>query len=326
MIKKQDFGSDSFSRTSYVESLRPDPRMAEIEAKAAELIKQVQEKKFSVGYKGTTPIAEPEINAPYVPGNIDLSTGWAETKQALQEGLEKWGGPFSEVLEAEFKETLVEQMLEEDSVQHFGKPDNVKILIPMIRQILPGVIAHDICGVQPMGEQDGEVFKLDYWVSHTDEESSAKLEAIGINPDFLKPDKAAWKAETLIEEIKELQEDMPEDGWPEVQLDVTFEEMLKKEFKLQSPGVSVTVTDDSDYIPVGVPVGSLYNFMEGDQIVVKRFDGTNWNPLEPDEDLAYFTHNLMKGLKIPETYSPVNFFNDPVIPGEPDYCEINGLC
>lgn len=37
--------------------------------------------------------------------------------------------------------------------------DDLKILIPMIRKVLPELVARDIVGVQPMQDSAGDIFK-----------------------------------------------------------------------------------------------------------------------------------------------------------------------
>lgn len=40
------------------------------------------------------------------------------------------------------------------------KPDFPKIILPIIRRVMPSIIAHDICGVQPMTGPASQIFSL----------------------------------------------------------------------------------------------------------------------------------------------------------------------
>lgn len=210
MIKKDsfDFGKTQ-SRVAYVESLMPDPRLVEIEAKAAKLIREHKSshdeitsyKEWKEGHDAF--LAHVAVREAI---NIDLTTGWGEMKQALQEGLEKHGVTFPDKIAEE--STAQEPDIGPDfDAWYFGKP-----CIP--------------------------------------------ISAMSLNiDDFFDAT-----------EIKELQEDLPEDGPPTVM-------GLHEAFKLQSPGVSVTVTDDSFYIPIGTISMGVDSNGHG---IIEQFDGKEW--------------------------------------------------
>lgn len=90
---------------------------------------------------------------------MDLHTKWAEEKEALLEGLEgKQRENVGVVLENQRKyvmETAVDGSTSASNIAGFRK-----IMIPMIRRIVPGTIAQELVGVQPMEGPVGQVYSL----------------------------------------------------------------------------------------------------------------------------------------------------------------------
>ncbi len=92
----------------------------------------------------------------------ELFENWSEVKEALLDGLtadqKKIVGP---VLENE-KDYLLAETAAAGAVQAHDIAGFRKILIPMIRRILPGTIATEIVGVQPMQGPVGLVYTMRY--------------------------------------------------------------------------------------------------------------------------------------------------------------------
>lgn len=91
---------------------------------------------------------------------MDLQTKWAEEKVALLEGLKgTQREQVGQVLENQRK-----YVLNETAVDGSTSASNIagfrKILIPMIRRIIPGTIANELVGIQPMQGPVGLVYSL----------------------------------------------------------------------------------------------------------------------------------------------------------------------
>lgn len=90
---------------------------------------------------------------------MQLMENWTETKEALLEGLQGSKKQIvSTLLENQRKhlaETAGGESVNASAVSNFQK-----IVIPMIRRILPGTIASDLVGVQPMSGPVGLVYSL----------------------------------------------------------------------------------------------------------------------------------------------------------------------
>lgn len=92
----------------------------------------------------------------------EYTTMWGETKQALLSGLDsnKRG----------IVETLLDNqrnfMLNEDAASNTTRGDDIagfrKIMIPLIRRVIPGTIATELVGVQPMTGPVGLVYSMRY--------------------------------------------------------------------------------------------------------------------------------------------------------------------
>ena len=92
----------------------------------------------------------------------DLFENWAETKGALLEGLDSE----KQAIVAPLLENQKNQLLSEDAAAGATSAHDIagfrKILIPMIRRIMPGTIATELVGVQPMTGPVGLVYSLRY--------------------------------------------------------------------------------------------------------------------------------------------------------------------
>ena len=92
----------------------------------------------------------------------DLFENWAETKAALLEGLSTQ----KQAIVAPLLENQKNQLLSETAAAGATSANDIagfrKILIPMIRRIIPGTIATELVGVQPMSGPVGLVYTLRY--------------------------------------------------------------------------------------------------------------------------------------------------------------------
>ena len=92
----------------------------------------------------------------------DIFENWAETKAALLEGL----SPAKQAVVGPLLENQKNQLLTEDAAAGSTSANSIagfrKILIPMIRRIIPGTIATELVGVQPMSGPVGLVYTLRY--------------------------------------------------------------------------------------------------------------------------------------------------------------------
>ena len=90
---------------------------------------------------------------------MELFENWTETKETLLEGLsETKKGILSQVLENQktyLQETATAGTTAQTSISNFQK-----IVIPMIRRIIPGTIATELVGVQPMQGPVGLAYSL----------------------------------------------------------------------------------------------------------------------------------------------------------------------
>lgn len=91
-----------------------------------------------------------------------LFENWDETKEALLEGLDdRMAGIVAPVLENQKNHVLAETAAA-GAIQAHDVAGFRKILIPMIRRIIPGTIATELVGVQPMQGPVGLVYSLRY--------------------------------------------------------------------------------------------------------------------------------------------------------------------
>lgn len=99
----------------------------------------------------------------------DMLTNWSETKAALLEGLDAR----KQEIVAPLLENQKNQMISESAAGGAGvtQAHDIagfrKILIPMIRRIIPGTIATELVGVQPMSGPVGLAYTLRYRYAET---------------------------------------------------------------------------------------------------------------------------------------------------------------
>ena len=92
----------------------------------------------------------------------ELFENWAETKAALLEGLPADKQAVVDPLLENQKNHLLAETAAAGSTQAHDIAGFRKILIPMIRRIIPGTIATELVGVQPMSGPVGLVYTLRY--------------------------------------------------------------------------------------------------------------------------------------------------------------------
>jgi len=92
----------------------------------------------------------------------EMFENWSETKEALLEGLDGNKRKIVSVLLENEKNHVLTETASAGAVQANDIAGFRKILIPMIRRIIPGTIATEIVGVQPMQGPVGLVYSLRY--------------------------------------------------------------------------------------------------------------------------------------------------------------------
>jgi hypothetical protein len=92
----------------------------------------------------------------------ELFENWSETKSALLEGLPTSKQQIVERVLENQKNYLLAETAAAGSTQAHDIAGFRKILIPMIRRIIPGTIATELVGVQPMSGPVGLVYTLRY--------------------------------------------------------------------------------------------------------------------------------------------------------------------
>lgn len=91
---------------------------------------------------------------------MQLIENWQETKEALLEGLQGSKKKVVSTLLENQKQYLAETAFPASANQAGDIGNFQKIVIPMIRRILPGTISSDLVGVQPMSGPVGLVYSL----------------------------------------------------------------------------------------------------------------------------------------------------------------------
>jgi hypothetical protein len=91
---------------------------------------------------------------------MQLNENWLETKEALLEGLSGSKKQVVATLLENQKKHLMETAFPSTANQAADIGNFQKIVIPMIRRILPGTISSDLVGVQPMSGPVGLVYSL----------------------------------------------------------------------------------------------------------------------------------------------------------------------
>ena len=97
----------------------------------------------------------------------DLFENWSETKAALLEGLDAQKQKIVAPLLENQKDIMLAETAASGSTQAHDIAGFRKILIPMIRRIIPGTIATELVGVQPMTGPVGLVYTLRYRYTDT---------------------------------------------------------------------------------------------------------------------------------------------------------------
>lgn len=92
----------------------------------------------------------------------DLFENWSEVKDALLEGLDSQKKQIVGTLMENQKQQILSETAAAGAVQANDIAGFRKILIPMIRRIIPGTIATEIVGVQPMQGPVGLVYTMRY--------------------------------------------------------------------------------------------------------------------------------------------------------------------
>jgi hypothetical protein len=112
----------------------------------------------------------------------ELFQNWSETKEALLEGLT----PAKRAIVAPLLENQKNQVLAETasagSVQAHDIANFRKILVPMIRRVIPGTIASELVGVQPMTGPVGLVYSLRFRYGDTVTAEAASLNGAYASP------------------------------------------------------------------------------------------------------------------------------------------------
>lgn len=119
---------------------------------------------------------------------MDLFENWAEAKDTLLEGLpeskKKILAVALENQKAHLQETVAAGTQGQGSIGNFQK-----IVIPMIRRIIPGTIATELVGVQPMSGPVGLVYSMRFLYADTVDGTPAAYEA---DPDIVGGTTEIW--------------------------------------------------------------------------------------------------------------------------------------
>ena len=93
---------------------------------------------------------------------MELFENWSEVKEALLDGLDSQKRQIVGTLLENEKQHILNETAAAGAVQAHDIAGFRKILIPMIRRIIPGTIATEIVGVQPMQGPVGLVYTMRY--------------------------------------------------------------------------------------------------------------------------------------------------------------------
>jgi hypothetical protein len=94
--------------------------------------------------------------------NMDMFENWSEVKETLLEGLDAQKKQIVGTLLENEKQHILQETAASGAVAAHDIAGFRKILIPMIRRIIPGTIATEIVGVQPMQGPVGLVYTMRY--------------------------------------------------------------------------------------------------------------------------------------------------------------------
>lgn len=92
----------------------------------------------------------------------DIFQNWSEVKETLLEGLDSQKRKIVDPLLENQKDYMINESAASGSVAAHDIAGFRKVLIPMIRRIIPGTIATEIVGVQPMTGPVGLVYTMRY--------------------------------------------------------------------------------------------------------------------------------------------------------------------
>jgi len=114
---------------------------------------------------------------------MDILQNWAEVKNTLLEGLDSQKKKIVAPLLENQKDLILRENAADGATRGADIAGFRKIMIPMIRRIIPGTIATELVGVQPMTGPVGLVYSLRYKyaeaVAGTDQFGNAKSIAAG---------------------------------------------------------------------------------------------------------------------------------------------------
>ena len=97
----------------------------------------------------------------------NIFENWSETKATLLEGLSPRKRKMLDPLLENQKETILKETAASGAVQAHDIAGYRKILLPVIRRIIPGTIASELVGVQPMSGPVGLVYSQRYTYAET---------------------------------------------------------------------------------------------------------------------------------------------------------------
>ncbi len=115
---------------------------------------------------------------------MNLNENWSVIKEALVEGLDSRKRQIVSTLLENQKSYLMTETAAAGSVSAQDIAGFRKIIVPMIRRVIPGTIATEIVGVQPMQGPVGLVYTLRYqYAEAMTQNGSSPFGGYNINPD-----------------------------------------------------------------------------------------------------------------------------------------------
>jgi hypothetical protein len=124
-----------------------------------------------------------------------LTTNWSETKSTLLEGLTSGKRAIVETLLDNQRDSILGETAAAGAIQSSDIAGYRKTLLPMIRRVIPGTIATEIVGVQPMKAPVTQVFTMRYKYAEAMTHDSSRS-AFGGN-DIAAGDEAFGNAKAL---------------------------------------------------------------------------------------------------------------------------------
>lgn len=127
-----------------------------------------------------------------------LTTSWHETKGILLEGLSSSQAEIVDKVLENQRTVLLNETAAGGSTAAGDIAGFRKIVIPMIRRIIPGTIATELVGVQPMSGPVGQVYSLRYkYAEGLDANGNATNNPFGGDPDFAAGQEAFGNAKPI---------------------------------------------------------------------------------------------------------------------------------